>query len=75
MTIVPPHALKETLAYIRAGHIAYVPSYTCCITIDAKCLAKWEAAGRPLLREEGDGYRLAQGKSSVYLLPGQLRIE
>ena len=43
--------------------------------IDAKCLARFEKAGVALLRESGDGYRMASGRSSVYLVPGLLKFE
>ena len=42
--------------------------------IDRKVLKRFEHAGAWLLREEGDGYRMRSGKSSVYLFPGQLRF-
>lgn len=70
----PTKSLDYVLAHIRAGGVAYVATYARYIPIDAKCLAKWEAAGIPLLREDGDGYRMRQGKGSVYLLPGQLKL-
>jgi hypothetical protein len=35
----------------------------------------FEKAGAWLLKEDGDGYRMASGRSSVYLFAGQLRYE
>ncbi len=43
--------------------------------IDAKLLARFDQAGEWLLKPEGDGYRLRQGKKSIFLFPGQLRAE
>ena len=72
---VPPHQLPRVLAHIRSGGVAFVPTYQTCTVIDSQCLAKWDATGLPLLREDGDGYRLARGRKSVYLLPGQLKLQ
>jgi hypothetical protein len=72
MTPVPPHSLDKAIAHIRAGGKLLIPTYTRCTVIDSKCLARWEAAGLDLLREEGEGYRMRTGRSSVYILPGQL---
>lgn len=75
MTIsAPSHSVDMILAHIRQGGIAYVSTYVRTTTIDAQCLAKWDNAGLPLLREDGEGYRLASGRKSVYLLPGQLKL-
>ena len=71
---VPPKSLTEALEHVRSGGVLVVPTYARCLYIDGKCLAKWERVGHQLLTEEGDGYRLRQGRSSVYLLPGQLKF-
>ncbi len=73
MTPVPPKSLDKALAHIRQGGRLLVPSYTKPILIDLKALARFDKAGVPLLREDGNGYRLTQGKGSVYLFPGQLK--
>ncbi len=73
MTNVPPKSLDKALAHIAQGGRLLVPSYTKSILIDAKAVARFERAGVPILREEGNGYRLTQGRGSVYLLPGQLK--
>jgi hypothetical protein len=69
---VPPNSLEEALTFVHSGGRLMVPSYTKCILIDKKTLNRFEKAGSWLLKAEGDGYRLRQGKGSVYLLPGQL---
>lgn len=69
---VPSHSLDEAIAYVRKGGRLIVPSYTRTIVIDAKCLARFDAAGQWLLKEEGNGYRLRSGKGSVYLFSGHL---
>lgn len=71
---VPSHQLTQAIAHLRAGGRLVVPSMTRWIVLDAKTLARFERAEAWLLREDGDGYRLRQGKGSVYLLPGQLRF-
>lgn len=74
-TSVPPRSLDAALAHVRGGGRLFVATTVRVTVIDAKVLAKWERAGLPLLREEGDGYRMATGRTSVYLLPGQLQAE
>jgi hypothetical protein len=69
---VQPHSLDKALEHVRNGGILTVPSYTRWIVIDKKTLGRFEKSGEWLLKEEGDGYRLRQGKGSVYILPGQL---
>lgn len=71
---VPPKSLAAALAHVRAGGRLVIPTMTRVTIIDARVLAKWEKAGLVLLRESGDGYRMASGKSSVYLMPGQLHF-
>lgn len=70
---IPPHQLTETLDYVRNGGKVGFATYTRATVIDARCLARFEKAGQWLLKEDGNGYRLRQGKGSVYLLPGQLK--
>ena len=72
MTPVPPKSLDTAIAHLRSGGSLIVPTHTRIILIDAKTLARFEQAGQWLLREEGDGYRLRQGRGSVFVLPGQL---
>lgn len=71
-TPVPSNAVDAALAHVRNGGRLVVPSNSKWILIDRKCLAKFEAAGAWLLKAEGSGYRLRQGKGSVYLFAGQL---
>lgn len=70
---VPPNSTEEALSHVRKGGRLEVRTYTHIYVIDRKTLLKFEAAGEWLLKSEGDGYRLRQGKKSVYLLPGQLK--
>jgi hypothetical protein len=71
---VPPRSLTVALDYIRNGGRLVVPTYTRITVLDRKCLARWDRAGEWLLKEDGDGYRMRTGRSSVYLLPGQLKF-
>ena len=72
---VPPKSLPAAIDYLLAGGRLLVPTYTRCTIITASTLAAWDAAGVEFLRESGDGYRMAVGRSSVYLLPGTLCYE
>lgn len=71
---VPPKSLAVALAHVAAGGRLLVPSYTRAIVIDGRCLARWDRAGLALLTEDGDGYRLRQGRGSVYLYRGLLKM-
>lgn len=70
---VPPASLEAALAHVAAGGVLAVPSATRWIVIDQKTVRKFQAAGAWLLKEDGNGYRVRQGKKSVYILPGQLQ--
>jgi len=74
MTAVPPKSLATAIDHINRGGRLCVPTCTRVSIIDSSLMHKWELAGYTLLKEEGDGYRMRQGKSSVYLLPGQLKM-
>ena len=69
---VPAKSIDAVFNHLEKGHCVYVSTYTRCTVITKKTLDKFRAAGAWLLKEEGDGYRMQSGKSSVYLLPGQL---
>jgi len=72
--IVPPHSLASVLSHLDAGGVVVVPSYTRWLIIDKKTLGKFEKAGQWLIKEDGNGYRIRQGKGSVFILPGQLKF-
>lgn len=69
---VPPKSLDSALAFVANGGRLVIPTYTRITVIRQRDIDKWAKAGRTLLREDGNGYRLASGKGSVYILPGQL---
>ena len=71
-TSVPSNALEAVKQYLQNGGSVYVPTYTRCTYIDGKVWEKWERVGRQVLQEDGKGYRMGRGRSSVYLFPGQL---
>lgn len=71
---VPPHCLDLAVAHLEAGGSLVVATCTRATLIKLKHWKQWQEIGRPLLREEGDGFRMAQGKGSVYLTPGTLRF-
>ena len=68
---------QDAINHIKAGGRAYVATQTRLTIIDAKCLAKFEAAGQWLLKDDidGRGLRLRSGKGTVYLFEGQLKLE
>lgn len=70
---VAPKSTEEALSHVKQGGRLYVSTQLRVIIVNAKTLAKFEKAGCWLLREEGDGYRMKWGRSSIYLFPGQLR--
>lgn len=70
---VPPKSIDKVFKYLESGGTLYVPTYTKCTVITKKTLDKFRKVGAWLLKEYGDGYRMQTGKSSVYLLPGQLK--
>ena len=72
MARVPPKCLDKALAHVKAGGRLCVRTITRTTIIDQKCVDRFAKAGVWLLKEEGDGYRLRRGNSSVYLMPGQL---
>lgn len=75
MVSAPSNDLAGVLAHIRRGGRAMVVTYTKATVIDRRCLERWDCAGQWLLKEEGKGYRMRTGRSSVYLLPGQLMLD
>ena len=74
MKPVPPKSLAAALDYVAKGGQLIVPTYTRCTVIDQKVVANFAKANEWLLKEEGDGYRLRQGRGSVYLFAGQLKF-
>ena len=71
---VPSKSLTAAMAHLESGKSLYVPTYTRCTVITKKTLDKFRAAGCWLLKEDGNGYRMQTGRTSVYLLPGQLKF-
>jgi hypothetical protein len=72
----PARNVEDALAVIRAGGIAYIPTYYRCTVIDLKTLTKFERAGYVLLRDDADGkgIRMMRGRKTVYLFAGQLML-
>lgn len=70
---VPPKSLEIVLSHVASGGVLVVPSHTRWIIIDEKVVSKFEKAGQWLIKEEGNGYRIRQGKGSVYIFSGQLK--
>lgn len=74
MIAAPAKSLGVILSHVRNGGKLGVYTYTGATEIDARCLARFEAAGEWLIREDGDGYRIRRGRHSDYLFPGQLKM-
>lgn len=74
MRALPSRSLQLALDHIRNGGKLILPTYTRCTVIDAKVLAKFEKVGAWLLKEDGEGYRLRSGRSSVYVFSGQFKL-
>ena len=79
MRMVITHGtLAKAMDLARAGKVTlYIPTFTRCTIIDAKSIARFDAAGVPVLRpaKDGQGFLLRSGKRSVYLFAGQLVAE
>lgn len=71
---VPPNSMQAIRDHVGAGGAVGFATYARSTTIEQKHFDQWDKAGKELLKPEGAGYRMASGKSSVYLLPGQLRF-
>ena len=54
-----------------------IPTYTRITIIESKHIKQWKVAGRELIWKDNDGrgFRMATGKKSVYVLPGQLKYQ
>ena len=72
---VPPKSIDKIFKHLENGKSLHVHTYVKNIIITKKTLEKFRKVGAWLLKEEGDGYRMQAGKSSTYLLPGQLKFE
>ena len=70
---VPAKSLNDVIKHIESGKSVYIATYLRITVINKKTLEKFRKAGAWLLKEDGDGYRMQTGKSSIYILPGQLK--
>ena len=71
----PSKSADKIIEFIRKGGRAFIPTCTRITVLDSKVLARFEKVGSWLLKEDGDGYRMRSGKGSVFILPGQLKLE
>lgn len=72
MNSVPPRSEEAALAHVRQGGRLAVATSLRVYVIDKRTLARFEKAGAWLLKAEGEGYRMRDGRGSIYLFPGQL---
>ena len=70
---VPPNRIDDVFNHLENGKSVYIATYTKHTVITKRTLDKFRKVGAWLLKEDGDGYRMQTGKSSVYLIPGQLK--
>ena len=71
-TPVQSGELQHALGHVASGGRLAIPTAYHLAIITQKNLDRWLASGRALLVEEGRGFRMRRGRSSVYLFPGQL---
>ena len=69
---VPPHALDAVFSHLNAGGRVAIQTCTRTVLITQETLLTFQRAGSWLIKEDGEGYRIRSGKSSFYVLPGQL---
>ena len=70
---VPPDSLDMAIKHIESGKSLYVATQYRVTVLNKKTLDRFRKANIWLLKTEGNGYRMKTGKTSVYLLPGQLK--
>jgi hypothetical protein len=78
MTVVTHENFESAKAQVLAGSARFViPTYTRCTVIDRKTIGKFEARGLQVVwpSSDGRGFRLASGRSSVYVMPGYLKLQ
>lgn len=57
----------ELIAGVKAGGTLLIHTALKTTKIDAKCVAKFEKAGVKLLTDDGDDFRVASGRNSLYV--------
>lgn len=70
---VPSRSLNEALDFVRKGGRLVIATATSVTWIDKKVLARFEKVGAVLLKEDGEGYRIARGRTFDYLFSGNLQ--
>lgn len=72
---VTPQNFDAVMKRVMAGHsMMWVTTYLKAVPITAKAIKKFKDAGYDLIRvsNDGQGFRLQQGKNSVHVLVGSL---
>ena len=64
----------ELLEKVRNGATIFISTYYRTTKIDKKCLDKFERVGARLFWDDGENYRLASGKKSVYVLKDSVTL-
>jgi len=65
---------NEMIDAVKNGKRILIKSYTRPMIIDAKCVARFEKAGVPLLTDDGDNYRITQGKNRLYVFASAIAL-
>jgi len=65
-----PDRFNKIIETIKGGKNLIIATPLRAVRITAKCLAKWEKSGRPLLKNRAseDGFYVARGKSYDYII-------
>lgn len=71
----PGMKAKEMLKLVRAGKSIYILGAYKCIRIDQKSIDKFSKAGITLWKDDGDNFRMASGKSSVYVFRNSVVVK
>lgn len=69
--------IDEIIQSIKSGKTLYIGTCLKTIKIDARCLARFERAGVPVLKDgkEGEaGFYVAAGRRYDYVMPGAVSI-
>lgn len=72
MTQVQANEIAKINSHIARGGKIMIGTAVRWTRIDTKAVKAWEKAGYTLLKEEGEGYRMRQGKKSAYLFTNQM---
>jgi hypothetical protein len=56
------------------GGVAMIPTNERAILLTGKLFKAYDAVGQELLRDEGNGFRMRQGKRSIFVFGYQIKL-